>query len=412
MRFRTERIIERLNTLASISDSENCIDRVYGTEAHTISGNVLITWMQEAGLKAYRDTIGNIKGELTSSKKGAKHFIIGSHYDTVFDAGKYDGPLGILLGLEVAEYFYENNIPLPFHLNIVAFADEEGARYNTAYLGSSAIAGCFEHEWLERKDDSGISLAEVLKNNACDNSTINNDAFIKENCLGYFEAHIEQGPVLCNEDLPVCLVDGIASQTRINVAWSGVSGHAGTYPMMHRNDAFCASAAFALEVEKIGKDNTDKLVATIGKLNLFPNTPNVIPGKVIHTLDIRSSDDDFLKEVSEILEDRATEIAKERNIDLVWDIKQTNPSVQCDETLKEVLRTSIKNSGIKKIVELPSGAGHDAVMVSKIAPVSMLFIRCKEGISHNPLEYASPEDIEKSLEVCDNFILELKKQYD
>lgn len=410
MKFRTDRIIERLNALGAISDSKNAINRAYGTKAHAESGDLLMTWMQKAGLQTHRDTIGNIKGVLSSSLSNAKHFIIGSHYDTVFDAGKYDGPLGILLGLEVAQHLSENNTQIPFHLNIIAFADEEGARYNTAYLGSSAIAGHFEDKWLQRKDDDGISLSEVIKSNGSNSNTIKTDAFAEENCLGYFEAHIEQGPVLCNEDLAVCLVNGIASQTRVDVHWTGISGHAGTYPMHHRKDAFCAAAEFVLAVENIGKQYGDKLVATIGKLNIIPNTPNVIPGKVEHTLDIRSKDDSFLAEVGRILENEANKIAKERNIGLKWEIMQTNPSVQCDEGLKKGLRAGIEKAGIHKVLEIPSGAGHDAVMISKIAPVSMLFIRCKEGISHNPLEYATPEDIEKSLEVCDNFIQELINQ--
>lgn len=410
MKLRTNRVIERLNALGAISDSENCIDRAYGTEAHTASGDLLMTWMQKAGLQTHRDTIGNIRGILPSSYPDAKYFIIGSHYDTVFDAGKYDGPLGILLGLEIAQHISENDIRIPFHLNIIAFADEEGSRYNTAYLGSSAIAGHFEDSWLQRKDDNEISLETVIESKGGVCTGIKTDSITKENCLGYFEAHIEQGPVLCNENLPVCLVNGIASQTRVDVHWTGISGHAGTYPMNHRNDALCALAEFALAVEKIGKQYGDKLVATIGKLNIIPNTPNVIPGRVEHTLDIRSSDDSFLLGIGQILKEKANQISNERNIGLEWNLMQTNSSVQCDENLKKGLRTAMEQAGIHKVLEIPSGAGHDAVMISKIAPVSMLFIRCKEGVSHNPLEYVTPEDIEKSIEVCDNFIFELINQ--
>ncbi|MFS4467778.1 M20 family metallo-hydrolase [Maribacter sp. 2210JD10-5] len=410
MKLRTDRVIERLNALAAISDTTNCIDRAYGTEAHTASGDLLMTWMSKAGLHTKRDTIGNIKGVLSSKVVDAKHFIIGSHYDTVFDAGKYDGPLGILLGLEMAQYIINNDLPIPFHLNVIAFADEEGSRFNTAYLGSSAIAGFFEKSWLQRKDDEGISLQTVIQKNSGISSNIDSESISKENCLGYFEAHIEQGPVLCNENLPVCLVNGIASQTRVDVHWTGISGHAGTYPMNQRNDALCAAAEFALAVESIGKEHQTKLVATIGKLNVIPNTPNVIPGKVEHTLDIRSLDDNFLMEVGQILEQRAKEISKERKVNLVWNIMQTNTSVQCDKNLKRCLKTGIEKAGIRQVLEISSGAGHDAVMISKIAPVSMLFVRCKDGISHNPLEYVTPEDIEKSLEVCDNFIKELIHQ--
>ncbi|WP_394973098.1 M20 family metallo-hydrolase [uncultured Croceitalea sp.] len=410
MKLRTDRVIDRLNALGAISDSENCINRAYGTKAHAASGDLLMTWMQKVGLQTHRDTIGNIKGVLPSHAIDAKHFIIGSHYDTVFDAGKYDGPLGILLGLEMVQYIIDKDLQMPFHLNIIAFADEEGSRFNTAYLGSSAIAGFFEKSWLQRKDDEGISLETVIQKNSGICSNIDSDSISKENCIGYFEAHIEQGPVLCNENLSVCLVNGIASQTRVDVHWTGISGHAGTYPMNHRNDALCAAAEFALVVESIGKEYDEKLVSTIGKLNVIPNTPNVIPGKVEHTLDIRSLDDKFLTEIGQILEQRAKEISKQRNVKLVWNIMQTNTSVQCDKNLKRCLKIGIEKAGIHRVLEIPSGAGHDAVMISKIAPVSMLFIRCKDGISHNPLEYVTPEDIEKSIEVCDNFIMELINQ--
>ncbi len=410
MKLRTARIIERLNALGEISDSKNCISRAYGTKAHTASGNLLIKWMQNISLQTYRDAIGNIRCILPSLNPNAKYFIIGSHYDTVFNAGKYDGPLGILLGLEVMQYISENNIQLPFHLSTIAFADEEGARYNTAYLGSSTISGHFDRCWLNRTDDHGVSLKEVLEANGGQVVNIDSDSIAREQLLGYFEPHIEQGPVLCNEDLSVCLVNGIASQTRVDVHWTGINGHAGTYPMNHRNDAFCAASEFSLAVEQIGKYNSDKLVATIGKLNIMPNTPNVIPGKVEHTLDIRSKDSSFLVEISRTLEDKAIEISKKRKIGLEWNILHSTPSVQCDEGLNQLIRNGMKKAGIHKTLEIPSGAGHDAVMISRIAPVSMLFIRCQEGISHNPLEYVTSEDIEKSLEVCDNFVHELIHQ--
>lgn len=402
-----ERIINRLNKLGSISDNDTCLSRYYGTKAHKISSDLLISWMQSAGMKVTKDTIGNVRGVLKSKNENAKHFVIGSHYDTVFNAGKYDGPLGILLGLEVAQKINEEKIELPFHLNIIAFADEEGSRFNTAYLGSSVLVGKFDKIWLNRKDDTGQTLAEVIEKNNGKTPQIFQEYIPNNQWLGYFEVHIEQGPVLCTENLPLALVDSISSQTRINIIWEGVCGHAGTYPMDLRADALCAASEFILEIEKIGIAHKTNLVATVGKLTVEPNTSNVIPGTVAHSLDIRSPNDLFLSEIIKTLKKKATNIADKRGITLNWEIMQENPSVLCNEDLKTALSKSILASGVNRIIEIPSGAGHDAVMISKAAPVAMLFVRCKAGISHNPLEYTSPSDIKEALKVCNHFINEI-----
>ena len=337
MREQTKRIVERIEILGNISDESYCLSRFYGTPAHKKAGEILIQWMENAGMEVTKDHIGNIRGILHSTNTNAKHFVIGSHYDSVFNAGNYDGPLGILLGLEVAQRIYEKQIMLPFHLNIVAFADEEGSRFNTAYLGSAGLIGQFDNEWLNRQDDNGYKLATVISENGGDITNLCKDCINEDEWLGYFEAHIEQGPLLCVEDSPVCLVNSIKAQTRVNLKWIGVSGHAGTYPMHLRNDAFCASAEFALEVEKMGVTHKENLVATIGKLNVEPNTPNVIPGLVTHSLDLRSANDHFLAEVTEKLKQKATLISKSRQVDFEWEIMQTNASVNCDNESKKTI---------------------------------------------------------------------------
>lgn len=405
---RTQRIVERLEILGSISDDDKCVSRFFGTQAHIESRKVLIEWMKEAGMTVSCDNMGNIRGILASQNLDAKHFVVASHYDSVFDAGKYDGPLGILLGIEMAQKITDEQQSLPFHLDIVAFADEEGGRFNTAYLGSCVLAGNFDHSWLTRKDDNGTTLEEVINNAGGNIDSISQDSIPKEEWLGYFEIHIEQGPVLEKEDLPVCLVSGIAGQTRVDVKWTGMAGHAGTCPMDIRQDALCAAAEFTLAMEAMGKQHKDNLVATVGKLNVGPNTSNVVCGFVYNTLDIRSMDDAFLAKRVEEAEYIAMEIAKKRDIKCEWQIMQSNASVDCDSRLKEVLRRGITNSGVQRLLEIPSGAGHDGVMISRVAPISMLFVRCKGGISHNPLEYSSPIDIMASLEVCNQFLAELK----
>lgn len=410
MRVQTERIVKRIEILGSISDDRECLSRFYGTKAHKKAGKKISKWMKKAGMQTSKDIVGNINGVLKSKNPEAKHFMIGSHYDTVFNAGKYDGPLGVILGIEIAQLFSNQNIDLPFHLHVAAFADEEGCRFNIAYLGSSLIAGNFDKNWLPKVDDFGNSLAQLMETNGGSLAEINKNIIPTKDWLGYFEPHIEQGPVLCDEDIPVCLVSGIAAQSRVNITWKGISGHAGTYPMDLRNDALCAAAQFIVAVEALGKKHKEKLVATVGKIKSGPNISNVIPELVTHSLDMRSADNKFLLEITKQLNNKASEIAKERNIELKWELMQSNPSVNCNKELKETLGKSVKKH-TKKLLEIPSGAGHDAVMISKVAPVSMLFIRCKEGISHNPLEYVSPEDIEVALKVSSDFISELAKKY-
>ncbi len=407
---RTNRIIERLKILGTISDDKNGIARFFGSPAHTKAKQVVMNWMEAAGMTVSCDNIGNARGILHSANINAKHLVIGSHYDTVFDAGKYDGPLGILLGIEMVQHITDNDIKLPFHLNIVAFADEEGGRFNTAYLGSSVLAGNFDDGWLSRQDEKGISLQTVIENTGGTIANIANDKIPQKDWLGYYEIHIEQGPVLCQEDLPVCLVSGIAGQTRVDIKWTGMAGHAGTSPMSMRKDALCAAAEFTLAVEALGLKHKEKLVATVGKIIAKPNSSNVIPGFVYCSLDIRSMDDAFLAEKVEELSKKANQIAKARNLVCSWQVLQSNSAVECDAQLKDTLRAAIKKTDISRLLEIPSGAGHDGVMIAQVAPISMLFVRCRDGISHNPLEYSDAEDIKAALAVGDHFLKELKSR--
>lgn len=404
------RIVERLDALGAISDDEKCLSRFIGTAAHREAGKVLTQWMEMAGMEVTRDDVGNIRGILRAEDDNSKHFVIGSHYDTVFDAGKYDGPLGILLGIEVADRISKTeNITLPFHLNVVAFTDDEGGRFNTTYFGSSALAGLFDSEYLKITDDDGNTVHDVLENNGGIVSKINDASIPKSDWLGYLEAHIEQGPVLCEENLSVCLVSSIAAQKRINVQWTGAAGHAGTCPMTLRQDALCAAAEFILAVESTGQKYSDrKLVATVGKLSTKPNSSNVIPGIVTHSIDLRAPDDELVEIVMQTLHKTAADIAKKRGLECDWHLMQSNPAAHCDEGLKVTLGRSI-SSHVDHLIEIPSGAGHDAVMISKVAPVAMLFVRCKDGISHNPAEYASPGDIRDALDVCNDFIEKLSQ---
>jgi allantoate deiminase len=253
-------------------------------------------------------------------------------------------------------------------------------------------------------------LQEAIQLMEGDIKRLRADAIAKEDWLGYFELHIEQGPVLYEKDIPVAVVTGIAGQKRVEITFKGMAGHAGTVPMDMRNDALCCAAEFILQAERLALANKDKIVATVGKLNIPNSASNVIPGEVVCTLDVRSADEQQLLLACQTLENVCKEVCAKRSIIVDWNLIQTSKPVACDEELKAVIIESITASGYE-VVKLVSGAGHDAVAISEIAPVSMMFVRCFKGISHNPLENVEIEDIAAAIKVSDNFIRNLINKY-
>lgn len=405
-KVRAEKIEERIQELARFSDEPDFLSRIFGTKAFIECQNKIESWMKEAGLETCIDNIGNVRGKLLSQNNNAKTFVIASHFDTVINAGKYDGPLGILAGLDVMENLVAQNIQLPFNIELIAFSDEEGVRFHTSYLGSKIVAGNSNPDLLQTKDDNGILLEEVLQNLQYDSTKLLQDAIPPEKWLGYYEIHIEQGPVLYKNNIPAGIVTAVAGQRRVSIEFTGVPGHAGTVPMNMRSDALSAAAEFILAVERFASAKKSSVVATVGKIEVQHAASNVIPGKVRCSLDLRSGSKKKLskayQEVNEICED----ICNTRKIYFEWNlVYETNP-ITCDESLIKLLKKSIKQKGIE-VIEMESGAGHDAVAISSVAPVSMLFVKCYKGISHNPLEKVEIKDIGAALEISDNFIQQL-----
>jgi hydantoinase/carbamoylase family amidase len=400
---RAEKIMQRINELASISEDKTCITRTYGTPAFMEGRNKLKEWMDEAGLQTDIDSIGNVRGRISSRVPGAKIFVIGSHIDSVVNAGRFDGPLGVLMGLDLLQELINSAADLPFHLEVVGFCDEEGFRFHTTYLGSQVIAGRFDKAVLNAKDEGGISLEEVIKANGGDVNNLSKDAIAEKDWLGYFEIHIEQGPVLYEKDIPVGIVEAIAGQRRFEITFTGEAGHAGTVPMDMRKDALACAAEFILGVEKFAIANKDELVATVGKLRVSHAASNVIPGQVISSLDLRSADEVKLAEAQDELKILASAICQKRDIGLEWNLVQQSKPVKCDKDMNEFLKMAIGAAGYQSVV-LVSGAGHDAVAVSAVSPVAMMFVRCFKGISHNPLEDVELKDIAAAIKVSDQFI--------
>jgi allantoate deiminase len=405
-----KKIMRRLGALAKISDEPGKTTRTFASPAMRRANELVATWMHEAGMKMRVDAIGNLIGHYAGQKVVAKIFLLGSHLDTVRNAGKFDGPLGVMLAVACVEELHLRKIKLPFAIEVVGFSDEEGVRYQTTYLGSKALAGSFDASDLKRKDADGILMSEAIKNFGGDPAKIKSAALNPKNLLGYVEAHIEQGPVLEEKNLAVGIVTAIAGQTRAKIIFTGRAGHAGTTPMNLRQDALCAAAEFILAAENLAR-KTSGLVATVGQIKAEPGASNVISGEVVLTLDLRHAKDSIRKTAHEKLKRIASEIASRRKLKLDGEVVHEAAAVDCSEKLSLLLADSVKRIQ-KKSIALPSGAGHDAAVMAKITPAAMLFIRCKGSVSHHPDESAKTEDVRVALDVMNDFILQLAKTHE
>jgi allantoate deiminase len=393
-------VLERCDALAAFSDDPGRLTRRFATPAWRAAGDAIERWMRDAGMATRRDAIGNVIGRLEGGDGDT--FVLGSHLDTVVDAGRYDGPLGVLVAIACAQRVRDEGREPPFALEVVAFADEEGVRYGTAYLGSAALAGTLDEDLLQRADANGISMTDAIAAIGGDPAAVASARRDPADLLGYCEVHIEQGPVLENEDVPIGVVTAIAGQTRARVTFAGSPGHAGTVPMAMRHDALPAAAEWILAVEGLARE-TDGLVATVGDARIDPGAPNVIPGQVILALDVRHADDDVRAAAAAGLRERADAIARARGLRAAWAEMQDNAAVECSPALTDALADAVAAAG-HRVVRLPSGAGHDAVAMSALAPVAMLFVRCAGGISHHPAESVAPEDVAAAIDVLTGYL--------
>jgi len=327
---------------------------------------------------------------------------MGSHLDTVRGAGRYDGMLGVLVAIACVERLHDAGIRPPFAIEVIGFADEEGVRYGTAYLGSGVVAGRFDPADLDRRDAAGISMADAIGGFGGDAEGLAASRRDPSGILGYCEVHIEQGPVLETEGLPVGVVSAIAGQTRARVTFEGAAGHAGTVPMRMRHDALCAAAEWIVAAEADANAQAG-LVATVGELAAEPGASNVIPGRAVLSLDLRHGDDAMRETARERLHERAAAIGAARGVEVQWTVVQETPAVPCDAGLTELLAQAIAGAG-HRVERLPSGAGHDAAVMAAIAPVAMLFVRCEGGISHNPAEAVDVADVATAVQVTSRFL--------
>lgn len=396
-------LLRRINELAAISEEPGVVTRTFGTPAFVRGRDLVQSWMQQAGLETRVDNIGNLRGRLACARPDAQTFVIGSHIDTVVNAGRFDGPLGVLLGLDLLRELKALQTELPFHLELLAFSDEEGVRYHTTYLGSKVLTGAFEPELLGKTDAAGLTLSDAIRAMGGDPTQLAADALPAAAWRGYFEVHIEQGPVLWEQQVPVALVTAIAGQRRVELTFRGMAGHAGTVPMHMRQDALAGAAEFVLLAEQFAVAHGRGLVATVGKLQLPHAASNVIPGEVSCSLDLRSPDEVELAAAYAALQQQTEALAARRDLMVDWQLIQQTAPVTCDASLNQLLGQAIAASG-HEVIGLVSGAGHDAVPVSQVAPATMLFVRCYRGISHNPLENAELPDLAAAIQVAEDFL--------
>src|SRR4051794_23034676 len=391
-------VLERAVRLAACTEQAGRLTRRFATPALAQAGDHVLGWMRASGMTARRDAIGNVVGRWEPPGGAAGTLVLGSHLDTVRDAGRYDGMLGVLVALACVERLRD----APFAVEVYGFADEEGVRYGTAYLGSSVVAGTFDPRALDRRDADGVTMADAITAFGGDPAALAAARRDAADLLGYVEVHIEQGPVLEAEDLPVGVVTGIAGQTRAEVAFTGVAGHAGTVPMALRRDALVVAADLVTAADAHARA-TEGLVATVGELSVQPGASNVIPGRATLSLDVRHLDDAVRVAAVGALRERAGATAGSFGVDLDWNEVQATGAVGCSAELTAALEAAVADAGVR-VVRLPSGAGHDAAVMSRLCDVAMLFVRCAGGISHNPAESVNAEDVAVAIDVTSRLL--------
>ncbi|SFJ80362.1 allantoate deiminase [Bradyrhizobium sp. cf659] len=399
-------IVRRINELGAISEETDKLTRIYLSKELRAAADLILGWMREAGMSAHLDAIGNVCGRYEGERPGAPCLMLGSHYDTVRDAGKWDGPLGVITAIACVADLNRRGKRLPFAIEVIGFADEEGVRFASTLLGSRAVAGTFDESVLNTRDRDGVSMRDALVKFGLDPDHIGAAARARRELLAYLELHIEQGPVLEAQHLPVGVVTAIAGATRLAARLNGMAGHAGTVPMALRRDALTGAAECIGAIEQFCRTDEGGLVGTVGYIQARPGATNVIPGEVSFTIDMRAPTDMHRKRAVADVVRQIEAIAKRRQLALQLDVTHENRTAPCAPWLKDQIAQAIAAEGVS-VFELPSGAGHDGMAMIDIADVGMIFVRCRGGVSHHPDEHVELADADTSarvlLRVIENF---------
>lgn len=401
-----DRLWDRLMQLSSIGTQEvGGITRLSFSPEERAAKDLVTGFMKEAGLSVREDEVGNLIGRKEGTNPNAPVVLIGSHLDSVPSGGNFDGPLGVLSGVEALQTMNEHGVETEHPIEVIAFTDEEGTRFGYGMIGSRGIAGLLKEDELVSRDEAGISIAEAMANVGLDPAQVGKAAREPGSVKAYVELHIEQGKVLESRDLSVGIVSGVAGPLWLKFILEGEAGHAGATPMNMRKDPLAAAAEVMLVIERQAA-RQEISVGTVGKLQVFPGGVNIIPGRVEFTLDLRDVDIQVRDQVEQAIMAEAEAICAKRGVKLQVELLQRiNPAV-CSEEIRAAIQAACEAEGLETIT-LPSGAGHDCMQLTELCPVGMIFARSKDGISHNPAEYTSKEDCGNGAQVLYRTVLSL-----
>ena len=400
IRAEAEKVIARCKKLAAFSEDLGNTRRTFLSTSMRDCHQEITSWLNAVGTDVTVDAAGNLRGFYAAAQANAPRLLLGSHLDTVPNAGAYDGVLGVVIAVAILEALEGRR--LPFGIEVVGFSEEEGVRFGTPFIGSRALVGVLDRELLNHRDADGISICTAIENFGLNPAEIPRAA-LSDDTLAYLEFHIEQGPVLESLGRALGVVEAIVGQTRMEFVFLGRTNHAGTTPMHLRHDAIAAAAEWTVAVEHTAKSHPG-LVATVGQIEANPGATNVIAGEVRTTLDLRHTSDDVRGRVADILVQLAEEIVERRGLSLRRRVRLSQKAVAMNPFLVDQIEEAIRKTGCQPH-RMVSGAGHDAMILAEKVPAAMIFLRTPGGISHNPAESVEMEDVAKALE-CGLYLLD------
>ncbi len=397
-----EEVIVRCEKLATFSEDAGGTRRTFLSPPMRDCHREVSSWMNALGMTVSVDAVGNLRGFFAGTSPAAPRILIGSHLDTVPNAGAFDGILGVVLAVELVESLRGSK--LPFSIEVIGFSEEEGVRFGVPFIGSRALVGRVDEELLGRNDANGISVRKAIQDFGLNPNELSKAA-LRDDVLGYVECHIEQGPVLESLGRPLGVVEAIVGQNRLEFTFAGQTNHAGTTPMNLRHDALAAAAEWIVAVESLAQRTTD-LVATVGFVEAKPGATNVIAGEARATLDIRHASDRARTEALDELIRQAEAISSRRAVTAKWRTLLAQNAVAMDPFLTDQIEHAVQKAGCEPH-RMASGAGHDAMILAEKIPAAMIFLRTPGGISHDPAESVHLEDVAKALECGQHLLTQL-----
>jgi allantoate deiminase len=403
-------VLQRCADLDRFTSRAPALERVHLSPEHASANAAAARWMEEAGLRAWTDAAGNVCGRREGREPGLPALLLGSHLDTVPDAGSYDGMLGVVMAIAVAERLADRAAELPFALEVIGFGDEEGTRFGTALLGSQAVAGRWDQDWWDLRDRDGVTLHQAFLDFGLDPSRVGDAARSPASLVGYLEAHIEQGPYLEARDEPLGFVTTIAGARRFRLSVVGEARHAGGTPYARRKDALVGASEAIVAIERLAR--ASECIATVGRIEVTPGAVNVIPGRADLSLDLRAATDRERDAMWERMEAEVRGLCEARGLRFEAQERHRAPAAPCAPWLQQAVVSGIRATGLPEPLGLWSRAGHDAMAMAGVTDIGMLFVRCADGISHHPDEDVREVDVAAGLDAFEQAVLAAAAQVD